>query len=262
VTFFSLLSIYLYLRSRQHIALISFLFALASKEIALGVLLFLLSLTLFQRKKIKPLFPFFSLAIFYFAYQLAFLVTKEPVGTDHSYATTSSLPIVWRNFRFYLSTPWLLVIGVSLIFAPRRRALLFFTTALLTLFPALILRNRQETYYLYLPLAYLCLYLAILFPNLRPKTSVLYIAVFLLLGGRQLLPPIAHQDFTNWQKHSIEQIISLVRNKLETDPDVTQIAIDNAKLERDARLMLESDTVDLFLPISLAKKYHTVKVVY
>ena len=184
------------------------------------------------------------------------------MNPDHIYATSTHLVTIWQNLRFYLSTSWLIVIGASLFFAFRRRAILLLICALLTLFPALILLNRQETYYLYLPLAYLCLYLALLFPGLRPKTSVLYIAVFLLLGGRKLLPPLARQEFTNWQKHSVGQVISLVRNKLETDPNVTQIAIDDTKLERDARLMLESDTVDLFLPSSLAKKYHSVKVVY
>ncbi len=261
-TFLTLLSVYSYVKSHTRLALVCFFLALSAKEIAMSLPLLLFSITFFQRKSFQPLFSFFSLALFYFAYQLAFLVTKAPVDPDHPYATTVQISTIWHNLRFYLSTHWLLVISTSLGFVFRRRTFLFLLTALLTFFPALVLKNRQEGYYLYLPLAYLCLYLALTFPKFQLKTSIIFLTVFFFLGGRKILPPIAHRDFTNWQKYSLDQVVSSVASKLENEPSAKEIFIDKSKLERDALLMLESGTTDLFLPVSLADKYRAVKVVY
>lgn len=262
VTFFCLLTIRFYQDSHFRLALSFFFLALFSKEIALSLPLFLLAVTLFQKKSLKPLFPFFSLATLYFAYQLAFVVAREPVNANHPYAIVTNPQTIWQNLHFYFPPAWFFVIIVPSVLIAHRRVYLLLLPALLALFPALVLKNRQETYYLYLPLAYLCLYLAAILPRFHLKTSVVFGAIILLLGGRKLLPPLARQNFINWQKHSVEQVVDLVAKKLESEPNTSTIIIDKSKLERDAVLMLESGTLDLFLPISLAARYHSTKVVY
>ena len=88
----------------------------------------------------------------------------------------------------------------------------------------------------------------------------LYLLIFFLLGGRKLLPPIAHQIFTNWQKHSLEQVTEEMVRVIELDPSVKEIII-TVKQERDARLMLESGAVELFLPKEISSNrsftYHS-----
>ncbi len=239
VTFLSLLSIYLYLDSRHRLSLVIFLLALLTKEIALGLPLILLSINYFQNKKTTSLMPFYILALFYLIFQLGFIFAKTAGNPDGPYATTFHLASLWRNFLFYIPLPWLTVFTAALIFSVRKRTFPLFIFAILTLAPALILKNRHEGYYFYLPLAYFCIFLGLTLPKFSRTSLTIYAAVFLLLGGRKLLPPIAHQEFINWQKDSIQSALeSITAGKLP----------DNDKLERDAKLMIETDTFDLFLP--------------
>ncbi len=239
VTFLCLLSIYFYLNSRRHLSLAIFLLALLTKEIALGLPLILLSINYFRNKKTTFLTPFYDLALLYLIFQLGFVLAKTAVSPDNPYATTFHLATLWRNFLFYIPLPWLTVFTVALIFSIRKRTFFFFIFAILTLAPALILKNRHEGYYLYLPLAYLCFFLGLTLPKFSRTSLVIYAAIFLLFGGRKLLPPIAHQEFTNWQKDSIDNALeSIAAGKLP----------DGDKLERDAKLMMETNTFDLFLP--------------
>jgi len=239
VTFLCLLSIYFYLNSRLRLSLVIFLLALLTKEIALGLPLILLSINYFRNKKTTSLMPFYILALFYLIFQLGFIFAKTAGNPDSPYATTFHLPSLWRNFLFYIPLPWLTVFTATLIFSARKRTFLFFIFAILTLAPALILKNRHEGYYLYLPLAYLCIFLGLTLPKFSRTFLIIYVAIFFLFGGRKLLPPIAHQEFTNWQKDSIDNALeSIAAGKLP----------DGEKLERDAKLMIETNTFDLFLP--------------
>lgn len=238
VTFFCLLSIYLYLNSRPHLSLLIFGLALLTKEIALSLPLILLSTDYIQNKKKKSVIPFYVLAVFYLIFQSSFIFAKI-AGSDNPYATSFHLSSLWRNFLFYIPPSWLVVFAVTLIFSVRMKSLLFFIAALLTLAPALILKNRHEEYYLYLPLAYFCFFLGTTLPKLSRNSLIIFIVVFFLLGGRKLLPPIARQEFTNWQKDSIDRALESIA--VGIPPDIE-------KLERDAKLMIETNTFDLFLP--------------
>lgn len=237
VTFFCLLSIYLFLNSRPRLSLLIFMLALLTKEIALSLPLILLSTDYIQNKKNKSMIPFFVLAVLYLIFQLGFIFAKI-TAFDNPYATSFYLLSLWRNFLFYIPLPWLVVFVVTLIFSARKKTLLFFITALLTLAPALILKNRHEEYYLYLPLTYFCFFLCLTFPIFSRSSLVIFIAVFFILGGRKLLPPFARQEFTNWQKDSIDRTLGSIAAGVP--PDIE-------KLERDAKLMMETDTFDLFL---------------
>lgn len=256
VTLLSLGSVYCYVRySRYHLSLLFFALALLTKEVAIFVPLILFALVHYQKKPWRNLLPFFYLGILFASYQLAFMEGRAKLPATHPYTITFFLPTIWRNLRFYLNSRWLILLGVSLVLFFRRRTLLFLATALLTLGPALILVNRHEIYYLYLPLAYLCLFLALTLPSFRLKTIPLYLILFVLLGGRGLLPPIARHDYPNWQKDSVDRALGLVESTLTKTPNAKEINFGQITLERDAQQMLEQNAVSLFLPKPIAQKY-------
>ncbi|MBT7706859.1 hypothetical protein HN747_05440, partial [archaeon] len=208
VVFFILSSSFLYLHSRFKLSLTVFILALLTKEIAFTLPFFLLSLDLYLKQPSK-LKPFWAILIPFFLYQFLVGQTRFGLSPDHVYATSFSLSLIVRNLQFYLPL-WLA--GLSLIFAS---PLLF--VSLLSLLPSLLLINRQETYYLYLPLTYFSVFLATRLPKFKFKTSPIYLAIFFLLGGRSILPLVARQNFPNWQKVSIFNVVDKVEKNIDKE---------------------------------------------
>ena len=242
VVLFILSSALFYLNSRFKLSLVTFVLALLTKEIAFTLPFFLLAINPHQKLKERNLQFFMTLAI-YVLYQFFVGQSRFGLPIDHSYATSFSIPLIINNLKFYL--PIWLVVLIFLFASP----ILF--VSLLSLIPSLLLVNRQEFYYLYLPLIYYSIFLASRLPRLNLKTSPIYLFIFLLLGGRKILPPIARQNYPNWQKVSIENVIK----KVESNLNQPEVSLSDIHLERDAKLMLGSNTLNLFLDNNLSFQY-------
>lgn len=245
VVFFILSSSLLYLHSRFKLSLLTFVLALLTKEIAFTLPFFLLSLDLCLKRPSK-LKSFWTILIPFFLYQFLVGQTRFGLSPDHVYATSFSLSLIVSNLQFYLPL-WL--VGLSLVFASP-----LWLVSLLSLLPSLLLVNRQETYYLYLPLIYFSIFLATRIPKFNLKTSLIYLAVFFLLGGRAILPLVARQNFPNWQKVSILNVV----NKVEGNLNAEEIDLSEIHLERDAKLMLESNTLGLFVDPVISSNHQFV----
>jgi len=242
VVFFILVSSLLYLHSRFKLSLAIFILALLTKEIAFTLPFFLLAINRQQKLKERNLQFFIVLAVYVF-YQFFIGQSRFGLPIDHPYAISFSLPLIVSNLKFYLPL-WL--VALSLLFTSP-----ILLVSLLSLLPSLLLLNRQETYYLYLPLIYYSIFLATRLPKFSFKTSPLYILIFFMLGGRNLLPPLARQTFPNWQKVSIQNVI----DRLESNISNKNIDISDIYLERDAKLMLGSNTLNLFVSPQTASQY-------
>ena len=256
VTSLILLSIYVYLKFPKKIyyALLLFILALLTKEIALTLPFMLLSLNIFLHKKTN-LRPFFIILTFFLFYQFFVGPAKINLPPSHPYATKLSFEVIQTNLKFYLPV-WFLILSFSAPFILKKtNTLPFFLISFLSLLPALPLANRQETYYLYLPIFYFAIYLSVLLPRVSLKTSPVYLLVFFLLGGRKILPLVARQNFPNWQKVSIQNVTTKVEQNLQFDRETQKIDLQDIHLERDARLMLGSNTLNLFLSPQTASQY-------
>lgn len=254
VTTLSLGSIYLYIKNKGNFwSLVLFLLGLMTKELAIFAPMVLLAITINRKESLKSLMPFGVLGVVYGVVQINFALGKMVLPIDHPYATTNDWMTWWHNFQFYVPTGWMVIITGLLILGIQKRSWMFLLAFLLSLFPALILKNRQEMYYWYLPSAYLNLCLGLFLPRLNIRTGVIYLIVLLMLG-RKMLPPIAKQDYPNWQKVSILNQVAYVENELQKNPEIKEIKTTN-KMERDARLMLGSNVIDLFLSDSISSKY-------
>src|SRR3990172_7136407 len=143
-----------------------------------------------------------------------------------------------------------------LAFLSRAKTGIFlFAAFVLSLLPVLFLAHRQEDYYFYLPLAILSLFLGFTLPRLTVSTAAVYMAVFFIMGGRHIFPPLARTRYPNWQLVSINQVIDNIRFNLKSASASASIAFSDMRLERDANLMLGSQVVDLFLPVDISQKY-------
>jgi len=256
VTTLSLFCIYLFLVSKQLIwPALFFILALLTKELALSLPFGLIAISIFRHQKIKKTYFFWLIALFYGLYQLSFVISKASLPVNHTYATTFRIDRLVYNLKFYMPWWWVSLVVLCLPWAWRRRSVAFLATFIVSLVPALVLKNRQESYYWYLPSVYLVLYLGTCLPKLNIKTSVVYLGVFLLLGGRSLLPKVARQNFPNWQLESIREVVALIEEGVVNNPRVNTISLSGINLERDARLMLGSDVTDLFLQRTITDRY-------
>lgn len=257
VCFLCLLTIYLFFRlpQRLYLALATFSLALLTKEMAFTLPFLLFSLSLIKKTSQKRLLPFFLLLAFYFLYQLWFFLGKAVLPENASYIISYKFPDIRYNLLFYLQPPLLALLAVPPFFSKKFRSLSVLLIAFLTLAPVLFFKNRREAYYLYLPISYFLIYLSLNLPRLSAKTVPVFALVFLVFGGRQVLPLVAWQNFPNWQKVSLENVTSFVKDSLEDKPEKKEINIAHIYLERDAREMLKNSVIDLFLPSALGDQY-------
>jgi hypothetical protein len=80
--------------------------------------------------------------------------------------------------------------------------------------------------------------------------------ILFVFGGRQIFPKVAWQEFPNWQKVSIESVAWRIESSLNNNPKTGEVNLEGLNIERDAYLMLESGTTDLFVDKNLASKYN------
>lgn len=255
--------LFLYYPKKFYLSVISFVLALFSKETAVTVPLVLYAISFFNNPKTKSFENKVSLnrknitillviSIVFGIYTSYFFVKNKIMGDNFVYTPASRIIDLFRGYLYYIDYK-IIIFSLALPIFLRKfkivpeafRYIPLFLIVFITLTPASLLVNRREMYYVYMPFVYLMIYLAMMLPKLSLKTSILYLIVFVVFGGRSVLPKIAWQEFPNWQKESIYKVL----DRAETG----NYDFSDMVLERDAKLMIGSGTTDLFL--EARKKY-------
>lgn len=256
-TLFSLLSIYLFLSlpKKIYLSLISFILALLSKELAFSLPFFLLGICWVLGKDMRKVVPHFLILLIYAAYQSFFWASGMFVPENLSYTPSYSPESIVRGTFFYLDWKILVFLFVLPFLTKKYKTLTLFAVGIFTLLPALVFVNRRELYYLYLPGGYILIYLGLVFPRSFKKATLTFLVALFVFGGRTVFPKIARQEFTNVQKESIKKVVFEVEGSLNNRPEEAEIDLSQVNLERDAKLMLTSDVLDLFVKDNIAEDY-------
>jgi len=243
VVFFSLLAIYFAIRLKHRLTIMAFILALLSKEVGLIVLIFLLSSQLSQKYKLVLV----SLGLAFVLWQAPGFISRFTLGPAHPYQANSQL---LTRLTTYLPLGSIIIFIVFVFISKHKIWLISAASALM---PALFLANRHESYYLYLPLSYLGIFIAARLPGLKLNTAAVYLAVILIFGGRSFFPVIPKQIYPNWQKYSINQVLDRIITQAPAD---SFIDLSDLNLERDARLMLGSGVLSDFLSPDITSRYN------
>lgn len=246
---FCLLTIYLFITypKKFYLSVISFILALFTKETAFTVPLILLAISFFYRLERKKIYYLLGISILFGLYASYFFVTQKAFNPSTSYAVGLSLKDIANGIQFFVNYKILITLLVLPIVTKKIKYYPLLIAGLITLLPASLLIDRREMYYLYMPFGYLMIYLSMFLPKLNLKTSLVYILIFFIFGGRAILPKIARQNFPNWQKISMENVINKIETGLSVNPNLKSVSIKGVYLERDANLMLSSGDTDLFM---------------
>jgi hypothetical protein len=238
---FSILTvfIFLYYPKKFYYAAFAFILALFSKETAVILPIGLFAISFVYKLDRKKIFYLLSISIIFSIYAGYSYIEKKVVEDNFVYAPASRIIDIIRGYLFYINYK-IVGIGIVLSIIGRRyKYLPILATVFIALTPAALLVNRREEYYVYMPFLYLMIYFGMLLPKLSFKTSFVYLFIFLMFGGRSVLPRIAWQNFPNWQKESINHVLDRVESGSNDFSDLN--------LERDAKSMIGSGTTDLFM---------------
>lgn len=257
---FCFLTIYLFITypKKFYLSVISFILALFTKETAFTVPLILLAISFFKKLDRRKIYYLLGISILYGIYASYFFITQKILTPNFSYTVASKATDIFNGLLYFVGAKVLLLLFILPILIKKYKYLPLFLVALITLLPASILVNRREMYYIYMPFGYLLIYLSMFLPKLNIKTFIIYIIIFVIFGGKSILPKVAWNTFPNWQKVSMENVISRVDENIINNPEIKNIDISDINLERDAILMLDSGTIDLFLDKSIASRYSFV----
>ncbi|MEJ2441441.1 MAG: hypothetical protein P8Y06_00780 [Patescibacteria group bacterium] len=227
-----------------------------TKEMAFTVFLFLAFWSYINKKSFKNLKFHSFVFLAYVIYQASFFIGGKIYPLNESYAPSFSLFDIFNNLSFYINPLAILILASLSLIRRNYKKLLYLLVFLVGLAPILPLSNRHEMYYFLLPSAYLYVYLAAVLPKFSVKSAFIFLLVFLVLGGRSLLPIIPKQTYPNWQKVSIENVLSKIEEEINSDSDVELISLADINLERDAKLMLTGRALELFLTKEVAQNYN------
>lgn len=230
---------FLYYPKKFYLSIISFVLAVFTKETAVTVPLVLFAISLFYKLDRRKILYLLSISVAFGLYAGYFFVTKKILGQNEIYMPAVKIIDLFRGYLYFVDYKIIMLCIVLPILFNKYKYIPLLLTVFITLTPASLLVNRREMYYLYMPFAYLMIYIAMFLPKISLKSSILYLVVFLVFGGRSILPKIAWHNFPNWQKESINKIL----DRAETG----NYNFSDMNLERDAKLMIGSGTVDLFL---------------
>lgn len=238
---FCLLTIFLFLHypKKFYLYLTTFILALFTKETAVTVPLVLLAISLFYKLERKKIYYLLLVAFVYGLYASYFFISNKVLTPNFSYTVATRISDLLSGFMYYINYKIMTLCLLLPIVFKKYKYTPLFITVLVTLIPASLLVNRRELYYLYMPFSYLMIYISLFLPKISFKSLYLYVIVFIVFGGRSIFPMIAWQEFPNWQLDSV--------NKVLDKAEKNDFNFENMTLERDAKLMIESDTVDLFL---------------
>lgn len=247
VTAFSLLSIYSFFKwqERQYISLLFFVAALLVKEVAFAVPLLIFSLGFIYRFELKKLTLHFVVLVLYLAYQASFMLGDRGLPKNESYKIITNPVQLFSNLIYYIEPVKLITLMILPFAFKKAKSAAILIVAIIALSPVLLFANRQEIYYLYLPLSFISIYLAVNLPKPKLKHVPVYIVLFFLLGGRNILPKIAWQEFPNWQKISVENLMDRIGGGVAAGE--SDIYIGDLNLERDAKLILQYNLLDEFV---------------
>lgn len=230
---------FLYYPKKFYLSFISFVLAVFTKETAVTVPLVLYSISLFYKLDRRKIFYLLLISVAFGIYASYFFVLKKIVGQNEIYMPSFDLLDILRGYLYFIDYK-IILLGLGLtIYFKKYEYLPLFATVFITLTPASLLVNRREMYYLYMPFLYLMIYFGLLLPKINFKNIIIYVLVFVVFGGRLILPKIAWQKFPNWQKESMNKVLDRLESGSSDFTDIT--------IERDARLMIVSKTTDLFL---------------
>lgn len=259
VVLFSLLTIYLFItKPDKWYYFITYILALLSKESSFTLPLVLLTIVWVGKPTknnflilFKKLTPMFVTSVTFVFYQW-FSFGENIRGVNDSYKISFSLERILKNLLMFIDIKLIIFALLVPFLVNRKKYLVIFFAALITLIPAGILINRNELYYVYLPISYILIYLSLVVPKGKSSLVAFFLVLFVVFGGRLVLPRIAWTKFPNWQKQSIEKVLQRVDDNVDSQKEID---ISDINLERDARLMLESGTIDLFLSSEKSDKY-------
>ena len=238
---FSILTVFLllYYPRKFYLAVVSFVLALFSKETAVVLPIALYTMSFFYKFERKKILCLFIVSIAFSVYAGYFFLIQKVAGNNFVYSPAAKFIDILRGYLFYINYK---IIGLSVVlafFTKKYKYTPLFVTVFIALTPAALLVNRREEYYVYMPFLYLMIYFGTILPKINIKNSILYLVVFVVFGGRSVLPRFAWQEFPNWQKESINHVLDRVETGSNDFSDLN--------LERDAKSMIGSGTTDLFL---------------
>ena len=255
---FCLLTLYLFLRfpKKKFLPIPFYILALFSKELAFSLPFVIWSILKIRREDTRRAIPFFVVLACWGLYQAYFLFILGSRSFVSVYGVTLDPGNFAEMILFYFS-PYLIAVLLFLPLIGRKYDLYYLLLfSFITISPVLFFGARREFYYIYIPAVYLMIYVALCLPRLNFKSSLVYLVLLLVFGGRSILPILARKDFPNWQKVSVENVVRKVESGLENRPKSALISLSDINLERDAVLMLSSGDLDLFVDKKLSRDYN------
>lgn len=248
VGLFCILTIFffLYYPKKFYLSLISFVLAVFSKETAVTLPLGLYAISLFYKMNKeelvffrKRIYKLLIISVLFGIYAGYLFIERKVLGNNFVYMPTSNIIDILRGYLYFVDYKVIALCILLPIVFKKYNYLGLLVVFFMTLIPAALLVNRREMYYIYMPFLYLMIYISLFLPKINFKSSFLYIVVFLIFGGRSILPKVAWQNFPNWQKVSIDHVLDRLESGSNDFSDIY--------LERDAKLMIGSGTTDIFL---------------
>jgi hypothetical protein len=246
-TLFFLFTLYLFLVKKKYFtSYFAFIIALLSKEVAFITPFVLMSLqTIRKLNSWRTLKTYFIILALYIVYQVPFFDHKFRLPLVDSYKLLITPEAFVEGLNFFIPLTSLTFLILLPLFSKKYKSYLLLLFTVLALLPVLFLVNRRELYYFYLPASIISIFLSINLPKLNLKTSLVYLAALLVFGGRSVFPKIAWHTFPNWQKVSIENMVH--RIEMGVALGESEIYVGDINLERDAKLVIQNNVVDLFL---------------
>jgi len=255
VTLFSLLTVYTFLTfgRKYWIYTFLFIFSLYSKEVGIVIALFLTFLSFVYKYGYKKLIPIYIISLIYIFTNAAFYINGKLLNQTESYVISFNIYDLLKGLLVYFNF-W--TIGFLLLLpliSKKYNNYLLFIIIIISLLPGIILVNHHQTYYMYLPSFLIGIYFAINLPKNNLKIIFLTAIFIMIFKGRSFFPIIAKRDYPNWQKHSIDQVLNRVNSSFDRNKNEQVIYIGDINLERDAKMMLGTNTLDLFLCEDITK---------
>jgi hypothetical protein len=173
VVLFSLLTIYLYFNKKKAgLSLLFFVLALFTKEIAFIIPFVLVAISFYKKLSLKRLKNYFLVLAIYGLYQLSFIVSGKVLPTNESYKISYNLVDLTSGLLYYLPPVTIAVLIFLPLISKKYKSYLLLVFVVLALIPAVMLTNRREMYYLYLPMALVGLFVVVNIPKFGFKSLV------------------------------------------------------------------------------------------
>lgn len=254
---FCLLAAYLFLKypKKIYLACAAYVLALFSEELTYSLPFLLLSVSYIGKTDKRKTLPFFVILFLYVVYQSYFVFVLKSTPFTQAYGVTPDLNNVFSALFYYLSPYMIAFLFLLLLLTKKYKLSWILAVSFVTLLPVLFFGARRETYYLYIPIAYLLIYLSMFLTKMNLVNILIILAIVILFGGKSILPKIARQNYPNWQKVSMENVVKKVEGELSDLPQSAVINLNKVTLERDARLMLTNDVLDLFVNKNFSVRY-------